>query len=82
VSSHVRRYEQERLERARWLYARICEGPGRTIRQIERDAGVRSGSLYALLTGLGKHGFIVYEDDDGGLFPLFCERPSKCATLF
>lgn len=62
-----------RAKRAAWLYARICEQPGRTIREIEIDADAPAGSLYALLTGLDKHGFLVYEDASGRIFPLFCE---------
>lgn len=70
-----------RVDRATWLYERICERPGRTIRQIEIDTGAQPGSLYALLGGLDRHGLLVYEDEQGRIYPVLCERGNNRATL-
>jgi hypothetical protein len=50
------------------LYDLICAHPGIYHRDLARLAG-KSGNIQSNLATLDAHGFLVYEDDAGQLFP-------------
>ncbi len=53
--------------KARWLYKMIGVFPGETVYRLARLLGISDGQVATTLCSMERHGFLVYEDDDGGL---------------
>jgi len=51
------------------LYQYICQNPGKTTNQIARHFNVYQTSIIAKLATCENHGLLVYQNEDGALFP-------------
>ncbi|GAB4544942.1 MAG: hypothetical protein Fur002_18580 [Anaerolineales bacterium] len=57
-------------ERAEKIYRKIEENPGKKAGFIARVLGLNRSEVTRSLPALDEKGLLVYEDDDGGLYPL------------
>jgi DNA-binding IclR family transcriptional regulator len=55
------------FEKARYIWHMVAIFPGETAYSLARLLGLSDGQVASTLCSMERHGFLVYEDDDGGL---------------
>jgi DNA-binding IclR family transcriptional regulator len=68
--SHWQKKEIEFSE----MHRTLQQHPGLSIRELARQFGVSASTILRRLPGMDEAGFLLYEDDDGRLYPFDKER--------
>jgi Mn-dependent DtxR family transcriptional regulator len=63
----ARKTEEKKLEK---IYEKVGENPGKKAGFIARLLGLNRSEVTRSLPALDIKGLLVYEDDEGGLYPL------------
>lgn len=64
-------------DRAKAIYRKINENPGKKVGMIARLLGLNRSEVTRSLPTLDDKGLLVYEDEKGGLFPLNKNKSQK-----